>query len=229
MVFDPDLKRHTLQFKFTSGAGEPEIQDCGFWSVSTGIGSDDSATCAELSERVRDAWNANVLPARFSALLTGDRVQTLAYRNGPTQPATGAGESGFTGVDTWTGTGQTALPPQLSIAVSTYTYPPGTFQPLRGRRRRGRMYPPVHGSDFTGSGGELTNANQTAWLDMWLAFFSALTGSGGDPVTVMQPVVVSLADSTQRDMTHLRVGRLVDTQRRRRNRLTENYVDGSLV
>lgn len=228
MVFDPDLKRHNIQFQITMGSGEKEIADCGFWSVSTGIGSDDNATCAELSERVRDAWIANVVPARFSALVAAERVQTLAYRNGPTQPATGAGESLFTDTNTWVGSGQTALPPQLSIAVSTFAYPPGTFMPLRGRRQRGRFYPPVHGSDFTGSGGELTVSNQNTWLDMFLALLSALTGSGGDPVTVMQPVIVSLADGTQRNMTHLAVGRIVDTQRRRRNKLTEAYVTGAL-
>jgi hypothetical protein len=232
LAFSSNLYRVLIRFNFVIGGTAAEVQETGFWTRGGGIGSDRNATCQELAARTVNAWATNIVKTHYSAAVVADRVSVYYYGGVPTGDAQAAGEAGFTGANAWAGAGEGTMPPENSIVVSTLAFAPGEFVPLRGRRRRGRMYPPTPNSSIMDATGRLSSGNQGAYLDSYLAFFADMTGSGNDgaggPPTDSQPVVVSLADVADRPITHLRVGRVVDTQRRRRNKLAELYVDGAI-
>jgi hypothetical protein len=228
MPYPENLYKALIRFNWDISSAPAEIQETGFWMTATGIGSDRNATCTELAERVAAAWATNIEESHFSSQVVGDRVNVYFYGDAPTQDAQASGEAGFTGDNAWTGTGEGGMPPENTLVVTTQAYAPSTFVPMKGRRQRGRMYPPVFSSSILDSSGRLSTGYQGAYLDSFLAFFADMTGPGGDPVTTSQPVVLSIADAQARSMTWLRVGRVVDTQRRRRNKLPEAYVTGEI-
>ena len=114
------------------------------------------------------------------------------------------------------GAGSNAHPPQVSVVASLTT---GT---RRGNATHGRMYLPltaiaINQNDFTISTGERqTIANAVKGL---------LNDSIGAIADVtLDPVVMSnIGSGTTRTITTIAVGSIPDTQRRRRNRFTEEY------
>lgn len=114
------------------------------------------------------------------------------------------------------GAGSNAHPPQVSVVASLTT---GT---RRGNATHGRMYLPltaiaINQNDFTISTGERqTIANAVKGL---------LNDSIGAIADVtLDPVVMSnIGSGTTRTITTVAVGSIPDTQRRRRNRFTEEY------
>lgn len=108
-------------------------------------------------------------------------------------------------------------PPQTSLAITLRT------AKRRGRAHAGRFYTPLPGYSLTG--GMLSSANQqdaalaaTTMLD---AITAALPGS-------YRPFVMSdLGTGTMEPVTHVAVGRVLDTIRSRRNAFAEEYFEGS--
>lgn len=114
------------------------------------------------------------------------------------------------------GSASSVHPPQVSVVASLTT---GT---RRGNATHGRMYLPLTGiainqNDFTISSGE----RQT--------IANAVKGLLNDSLSTIQdisldPVVMSnIGSGTTRTITTVAVGSIPDTQRRRRNRFTEEY------
>jgi len=101
--------------------------------------------------------------------------------------------------------------PQDSIVVSLRTAIP------RGRGHAGRIYPPPRPVNV-GPDGKLTLP--AALLTPFTAMFRAIQDAVDAPM-----VVGSKLASTLRPVTSLRIGAVVDTQRRRRNNISESYVD----
>lgn len=127
---------------------------------------------------------------------------------------------------TWTssypvgGSSSTQLPPQDSIAVSWKT---GQVGP----RGRGRMFLPSATSAAL-SGGHVATTPQSDITAAAVALLEGLayTGSGIGSVNV-RPIVTGKPFEQYGVITQASVGSIVDTQRRRRNRLTEVYVTGT--
>lgn len=220
MAFN-NLMKVQLEFSFDGGTAGQDIQDTGFW-VQVGLGSSTPDVAVGLvATRVAQAWSSNLDPANFTAAVKGTRVKTYWY--GSTPPpgkATEGGESAFP--DNWAGSGAFSMPAENTMVVSTYSFAPGSFVPNKGRRRRGRMYLPTFPPQLMDTKGRLTTGNRDELLSEMVAFFNDVQGATAG-LDLISPVVVSSVDQAQYKIQYLRIGDLVDTQRRRRNRLNESY------
>lgn len=103
--------------------------------------------------------------------------------------------------------------PQQSQAVSLLT---GLS---RGRGSRGRFYPPPQGTTL-GSDGRCTVPSTQERVDAAKALVQGIQTALAAPV-----VVGSELANTLRAVTAIQVGRVVDTQRRRRSGLDEGYLE----
>jgi hypothetical protein len=85
------------------------------------------------------------------------------------------------------------------------------------RHGRGRFYLPPLAVD-TMTNGRTNSATLTILDTAWTAFFDSLNTDG------VTPVVRNRTGHISTTVTSARVGDVIDTQRRRRNKLTETYV-----
>jgi len=103
------------------------------------------------------------------------------------------------------------MPPQLACVASLKTGG-------RGPRNRGRLYVPAH-APATVTGIVLNSSMQNA---VNTATKSAINGFNA--ITGIRAAVVSKTHSTYSDVTAVRVGDQLDTQRRRREGIKETYI-----
>jgi hypothetical protein len=113
------------------------------------------------------------------------------------------------------------LPPQLSLGVSWQT-------PVIGRRGRGRIFLPSNAASQLTSAGRMSSTPQGAAKDAAVTMleglaYQAVGGSGPN----VQPIVTGDPWTNYGVITGVRVGDVLDTQRRRRDQLAETYVSGS--
>lgn len=119
------------------------------------------------------------------------------------------------------GTAADNLPPQMSIAASL-------IRPVPGRAGRGRMYLPALGRSATlGTNGKVGTTAITSILNATKALVNDISSHGS--VDIDYKVLVTSANSSKYVLPNqVRVGDLFDTQRRRRNQVTESYTTASL-
>jgi hypothetical protein len=111
------------------------------------------------------------------------------------------------------------LPPQCTLAVTTVT---GS---KRGPAHAGRWFPPALSSSI-GTDGLVPIATATDIATVSARFINALDAVDPD----WKPAVVSkVGTGWGQEITGVRVGRVVDTQRRRRSSLVEGYIAKSLT
>lgn len=110
-------------------------------------------------------------------------------------------------------------PFQLAMAISFGT------AAQRGLASKGRTYLPCPAYELEGPNKTLTATNQAAFLAAGVDLLDALqeTFPGWDPV-----VVSNLRAGMQRRITHVRVGKVVDTIRSRRTSLEESYIEAAV-
>lgn len=114
-------------------------------------------------------------------------------------------------IDGMTSTGS-ALPPQCAHVV--------TLIGGVGRSRTGRMYLPAPNATNLTTQGRVSSAVCTIVADVWQDIFQGInTGA----ITGTRVVVWSRTRSTSSEVTGIKVGDVVDTQRRRRNAVAETY------
>lgn len=106
------------------------------------------------------------------------------------------------------------LPFQCAPVVSLRTA-------LATKAGRGRFYAPSPAVDQQAAGRLITTA-QTALLNSTAAMFAALTGAG------LTGVLYSRTAHTTQVITSTDVGDVIDTQRRRRNKLIENRISANV-
>lgn len=118
------------------------------------------------------------------------------------------------------GESTTQLPPQDSAAIS--------WQTLRvGRHGKGRVYLPSGVSGML-SGAKISSGAADDIRDAGVQFLEDLAYSGvGGLSAHVRPIVTGVPYESYGVILAARVGNVVDTQRRRRNRLAETYVSGS--
>ena len=230
MAFEEDMVYLRWEFKWGT---TQEIQDTGLWchlTHPTGMGLDWQVAVDAAAAKAVEAWHDSWGTVAFSKSVIG--VRAIAYHyDAALKKVLHRGEAGFTGDNTWKGSAGTDMPPENTLALSLWTFTPGSYVP-NAARRRGRMYLPTLSFDQLGGDGQLTQGQAGVWLDMAGEFFAALQGVIQVPSDGhLRPRVVSRggnggpsAEATY-PITWLRMGRVVDTQRRRRNKLPEQYVD----
>lgn len=135
------------------------------------------------------------------------------YAYGDTGPAIASASAPCT----FQGNGSAFKPPQCAVAFSLITGVPGAS-------RRGRIYWPAIGATI---GATLRLANVQATADQAAALVEGL-GAVAAFAEPMQPVVYSPTLDVNTPIIAVRVGNVVDTQRRRRDRLVEAYSTASL-
>lgn len=153
--------------------------------------------------RSATGWAASVKGA-ISSAGTVTRVRAYYYPD-PGLPATVVGQSTGASVN---GVSTPTLPPQCSLVVTLQTG-------LAGRTRRGRFYWPLCGGGIT-SGQRTALASQAqidAFRDMLLAIESICPGS------TPELAVASESAGSVTTVTSIALDDVVDTQRRRRDKL----------
>lgn len=114
------------------------------------------------------------------------------------------------------GEGGTQLPPQNSIAVSWRTH-------QIGAHGRGRIFLPSSASGSL-SQAKVAAGTQTDIVAAGVTLLEALAFTGtGSLAAHVRPIVTGKPFTRYGTITQVRVGSIMDTQRRRRNRLTEVY------
>lgn len=125
--------------------------------------------------------------------------------------------SSFTPIAGGSGTPQF---PQVALAISL------TTGLQRGHAHTGRFYLPLGGSISVDANGHISTGAAQGAADPTAVFLTSLNDwSGIDPL--WQPnvsIMSSLGAGTRRHVTGVRVGRTIDTQRRRRSSIPELYV-----
>ena len=106
--------------------------------------------------------------------------------------------------------------PQATIVATLTTATP------RGLANEGRMYLPATAHTPTIEG-RISSAQATAVASAVVTFVNAVDAVGIGTVSVFSKVLAGAV----RDVTGVRIGRVIDTQRRRRNRIPELYVRAS--
>lgn len=140
---------------------------------------------------------------------TGKSIPAPPYTQGSPMLLT------FTGTLPHGGGTSYAFPPQNSVVASHRTN-------QTGRRGRGRMFLPPMAADGTTAGGRLTPTRQAAILAAQVAMLEAMifSGSGLDLWNV-RPVITGKPFVNYGVIAQAQVGDVIDTQQRRRDRLTE--------
>lgn len=120
------------------------------------------------------------------------------------------------------------LPPQIAVVAGHRTL-------QTGKKGKGRVYRPAIDANSVTAGGLLASDAQTAILNSEVATLEALSINDA-PDMVVRPAVISRTGSggsgtlsLYSTISSVRVGNVMDTQRRRRNQLTETYANGTVT
>lgn len=196
------------------------------WSVGPAYNeSTDTVTWdQEAGQAAADAIVARAVPLELRQLLSTAARLTKARIERRTDAGIliGAAEAPFTTPPT--GTDAPTKPPQTSVVISLRTTVPGS-------RGRGRLYWPALSGAMTTGTVRLTNPAPAAVASAASVY---LDGIETDLKNSLHPVpslidlhlcVVSPTTNTRTDITRIQVGDVLDTQRRRRDKLAEAYAD----
>ena len=187
--------------------------------VTYGFHTEEPDSNAVLAQAFVDWWTSD-LPILGKARVGLEKVSVAEWLGTPVKKWTTTHQSLFAPVIA--GSTQGIAPPQCSIVMSQQTA--DIPVPLGDGSRRNRTYIGYLADSFNADGTMVT-VNQQLVLDSMIALDSRLqlvprfakVGRGGLCVT-------SIQENLSGDTNVFRVGRVVDTQRRRRNAISENYV-----
>lgn len=113
------------------------------------------------------------------------------------------------------------LPLQNSEVVSHRTL-------QTGRAGRGRMYLPAITESLTDTHGQISSSNCTDIAANQVTLLESLSQGSGVPATwTLRPIVTGGNWTRYGVITQVKVGNIIDTQRRRRRSLTETYISDS--
>lgn len=192
------------------------------WSTSfavqtlDGLGITDPVVLQDWATDIMTAWNVGTgwqgdLRSMLGSTSSITGIRIYNYQS-TTDPANALGQSTSAAV---AGSGTVILPFQSSLVYTLRTQVPG-------RRTRGRMYWPFLTATMLATGQISTSvvtlaARASSFADMLNALCAA--GPSGTHI----PVIVSKAGGTVTPVTSVRVGNIMDTQRRRRDALVESF------
>lgn len=162
------------------------------------------------------AWS-NAFDAFWTAtgLLYASSVTALETSTAELDQPTGKQLTRVNTVASQVGTAATnCLPFQCAPVVSTNAA-------LAQRAGRGRFYAPSLAVEFV-NGSRILAPARSALLDGAEALFTTLTAAG------LTGVLYSRTTHNTQEIIRVRVGDVIDTQRRRRNKLVEDYVSANV-
>jgi hypothetical protein len=110
--------------------------------------------------------------------------------------------------------------PQATMVATLTTATP------RGLANEGRMYLPAT-TLVPADDGRIVAGIAESYRDAVVTFINAVDAVGLGPVSVFSKGTPKTPGGAVRDVTGVRLGRVVDTQRRRRNRIPEMYVSAA--
>lgn len=156
-------------------------------------------------------WDGQSAPNDNINQLVSQNVFTTAYETVTLDPVTGKQTGAAAGAVSLPGTATTVnCPPQDSCVISWTTATPT-------RAGRGRMYLPVFVAAAL-SGGLLSTASQLIVAKAGYNLWQSLIGAG------LTPSIYSRSTKGTTVITGGNVGNIIDTQRRRRDKLVETRV-----
>lgn len=115
----------------------------------------------------------------------------------------------------YSGSGTVHMPPQSSIVMSLDTGRPG-------RSYRGRAYWPALGLPLDTGSARIDISDATSLATSFVGFLGDIAAAAPAGHN-LDPVVASAKLGVQTPVTRVQVGTVVDTQRRRRDKLVEQY------
>lgn len=179
----------------------------GFQQEADGVNS--QLTLNELNGSCVAALTNNFLTtsvkALFAAQVIFTSVRNYLYQGGPSAALVAESTISVAGTAV-----QAGLPNQCAVVVTLETGIPG-------RSNRGRAYlPPVVVGNMTAGTGQLPSSVCTTLANAFADMLSALRD---DAPPSGNPVVSSATKGSMQDITSVRVDSIIDTQRRRRNKL----------
>lgn len=229
MPIPPDCMFVRLNFDLYSSGAPVEHASVGFHGQrvhQSGNPTDWPADIQGLAEAIRDEWVADMTGYKGRVGPACHAVNVEAYHLATTGLTLDKGVAPFDGANAWQGSGNATTPFQCSTVLSMYAYQPGTFT-QNGKYKRGRSYwlPPAPAT--LDDDGRLTTTNQSEQLTMFGGFFNDVQGThigGTAPVTDNDYFNLGLVSKTSGlfyPITYVGIGRVIDTQRRRRRSLDE--------
>nr|CRY94147.1 hypothetical protein [uncultured prokaryote] len=185
-----------------------------------------------------DGWDqgkGNAAVAAIAAIAVPLQLQQLATTSGKvatlrleyrtdSHVLLGAAEAAYTGG--WTSNQTPSMPPQSSIVLSLRSDVPGA-------RGRGRLYWPAVGGGIDTNTLRISSPTTAAIAGAATTYLRAIQDAiktaiypAPIPVTV-RLTVVSKTSGTRTDINRVLVGNVIDTQRRRRDRMPEVYASAN--
>lgn len=192
-----------------------------------GNNTDWPADVQEVAEKCVDAWRANTAGAEvfFPKAVKADSVEV--FHQSTANKVLDKGVAPFSGAKTWAGTGDDSMPFQDSVCISLYGYPPGGFVPDR-KFKRGRFFLPPLSSAQCDPAGMISTSAQDTLSQCMGGLVNAVQGMevGSDSdspegADYLSAAILSVTSSAWHQVEQVGVGRVVDTQRRRRKKLAE--------
>lgn len=201
------------------GVGGQERWSCGLNFVAPG-------SVIPATPEAMDTWLANI-QTYYSSLAVGTaprvdmgpaaQVNVLdAYAYEASGPATLVAQRRSTGMLVGAGTHRQAFQVSRTITLQTAA---------GGRSGRGRIYWPALGATVTDSG---TSNVPVATADSWRDFIVA-HAAAWPLAPEVEPAVYSPTQGVVRPLTLIRIGNVLDTQRRRTDALLESYTSSPTV
>lgn len=183
---------------------------------------------ADLRDSFTDRWtgavggNSQAIELTFPGTVRFDQVR--CYHLGETGLTEHLGVANFT--DVRGSSSAPSLPPQCAVCVSLYAYSASEFNP-HGRKGRGRFYlPPIAATlDTPGTLSSAVHTRLANWIGDVLNDFEGKFISDGIIGDGFLHLCVIGSDGINQRVERARVGKVIDTQRRRRGRLDEAYID----
>lgn len=230
MPIPEDIMYVRLNFALASGGSPLEGASVGFHGKRfhrTGNTTDWPADVAEVATKVRDHWVTDMSGYKTYVSNACSAVNVEVAHLNTAGKWIDKGTASFDGANAWAGSGSEGLPFQCSVVLSMYGYDAGAFVPQR-QYKRGRTYwlPPTAG--VLDGDGRLSGSAQANHLSVFSTFFNHVQGLeiGGTTPPATDPdyfdlVVLSATANMATPVRQVGVGRVVDTQRRRRKSLVE--------
>lgn len=213
MAVPPPLNTELVfSFPLTLIAAQVEVAEFTIWLQADAEPDDWDDAIVIWAQSAADAWSDGVSASAFCNNVHLEQVYARHY--GPDGKL--ANEQSAVPNNPWVGTASPpALPWETSLAVSTYTYEPGTFTP-HGRRKRGRYYqPPMAASALDHSNSGYHDDTSMAAVLTEQVGFLRLLGTNDFGVQQAVPCVFSRMDGVLRPITWLAIDAKFDSQRRR--------------
>ena len=222
MPFRAAVVRCTIAGSIYGGA---EQWSTGFWLGHEETDAEDPTQAA--ADAIRALWDTfyTSATAPFSSLFATTEVRLTWFSapgnidEGKTQfaviqnPATGSAST-------------TKFPPQIALVASLRS------DRARGRGSHGRMFLPGPAM-ILGTNGKISTSDRDLVADRLKTFFDGIRASASipwDPILVSpEKATVPITAGINETITHVMVGDVYDTQRRRRNQLVESYANRVLA